>query len=153
MKFNKGFTLIELLVVIAIIGILSSVVLASLTSARSKGTDAAIQSNLANMRAQAELYYGDNNSYGTTTAASSVNNCSNAQNLFGYGYSNSLKNLIASASTTAAGKIWCVTSGTGSVLSSWAVTASTSNASWCVDSSGQSKLEAGVAIGSSGLCN
>ncbi|HQC46196.1 MAG TPA: type II secretion system protein, partial [Candidatus Paceibacterota bacterium] len=30
MKKNKGFTLIELLVVIAIIGILSSVVLASL---------------------------------------------------------------------------------------------------------------------------
>lgn len=54
---TRGFTLIELLVVIAIIGILSSVVLASLNSARSKGSDAAIKSNLANSRAQAELYY------------------------------------------------------------------------------------------------
>jgi len=60
MKGQKGFTLIELLVVIAIIGILSSVVLASLNSARAKGSDAAVKSGLANMRAQAELFYDGN---------------------------------------------------------------------------------------------
>ena len=58
---QRGFTLIELLVVIAIIGILASVVLASLNSARDKGADAAAKSSLNNMRAQAELSY-DNNS-------------------------------------------------------------------------------------------
>lgn len=54
---SKGFTLIELLVVIAIIGILASVVLASLNTARAKGADAAIKSTVNNARAQAELFY------------------------------------------------------------------------------------------------
>ncbi|MFA5942208.1 MAG: type II secretion system protein [Candidatus Paceibacterota bacterium] len=56
---QSGFTLIELLVVIAIIGVLSSVVLASLNTARNKGADAAIKSNLAGARAEAEIYYDD----------------------------------------------------------------------------------------------
>jgi prepilin-type N-terminal cleavage/methylation domain-containing protein len=54
---QRGFTLIELLVVIAIIGILSSVVLASLNSARNSAQVAAAKSELSSMRAEAEIEY------------------------------------------------------------------------------------------------
>ncbi len=56
-KFNRGFTLIELLVVIAIIGILSAIVMSQLSSARNKGADASVKSNLNNMRSYAESLY------------------------------------------------------------------------------------------------
>lgn len=55
-KRNKGFTLIELLVVIAIIGILSSVVLASLNSARKKSRDARRISDLKQIQLALEMY-------------------------------------------------------------------------------------------------
>lgn len=53
----SGFTLIELLVVIAIIGVLASIVLASLNSARQKSRDARRIADIKQLQLALELYY------------------------------------------------------------------------------------------------
>lgn len=53
---KKGFTLIELLVVVAIIGLLASVIMVSLNSARAKGRDARRMSDIKQISNAIELY-------------------------------------------------------------------------------------------------
>lgn len=67
---TRGFTLIELLVVIAIIGILSSVVLASLNGARADARDSRRQQDLAQIRTAIELCANDNQDYSSCDGSS-----------------------------------------------------------------------------------
>lgn len=71
-KNQKGFTLIELLVVIAIIGLLASVVLLALNSARAKSRDAKRIADMRQMSTAMELYFNDNGGYPAATAAGSA---------------------------------------------------------------------------------
>ena len=132
MKLNKGFTLIELLVVIAIIGLLSSVVLSSLNSARGKSADAAAKSNLNNLRAQAELVYDSvaPNSYATV--------CTNANVVKGVAAAATAQGLTWASTANNAVTVSCVSS-----LNAWAAWVNLAKGStptnyWCVDNTGTS---------------
>ena len=59
----RGFTLIELLVVISIIGLLASVVLASLSSARIRARDVKRVADMMEVRTALESYYDANGHY------------------------------------------------------------------------------------------
>ncbi|OGI74862.1 hypothetical protein A2740_01870 [Candidatus Nomurabacteria bacterium RIFCSPHIGHO2_01_FULL_43_16] len=148
---KSGFTLIELLVVVAIIGILASVVLASLNTARAKGANASIKANLANMRAQGEILYDSlspNTYTGFCTNAIIANQLTAAANSLGGTVNSTLTTdggaTLVSCHLAANNLSWAVSSGLK--------VAESSNNYWCVDSTGVSKGEAAAILASVTAC-
>lgn len=73
-KNNQGFTLIELLVVIAIIGLLSTLAVVALNSARMKSRDARRLSDVKQIQTALELYYNDQGEYPLEATAVDIGN-------------------------------------------------------------------------------
>lgn len=155
---NRGFTLIELLVVVAIIGLLSSIVLASLNSARVKGSNAALVSQLTNMRTEAELLLNSTDNYDALC---------NSGTISGSHFQNAAKNgnqglgrlgLCLSSGTTCSffengvvtlNMVGCKVATPGQ----WAVSVGLKDGSgyYCVDYRGTGRVQAGRGIDNSGV--
>ena len=155
-KYNKsgcgGFTLIELMIAIAIIVIMSSFILVSITKSVNDSADSGISLNLANVKAQAGLYYDSNdNSYGSFSngqCPSMGNTKDSSVSVF-----NSVKIMKFITDSALAAKGVVSGSGDNLVISKSSCISSTYSfaaavvlksdvtKAWCVDSSGHSKQE------------
>jgi prepilin-type N-terminal cleavage/methylation domain-containing protein len=80
---NRGFTLIELLVVISIIGLISSVIITSIDTARIKGRDTQRIAQLNQFMRALEVYYSVHGTYpyGATAGAIQVQHLTTSVNV------------------------------------------------------------------------
>src|SRR3989344_1281923 len=145
---KRGFTLIELLVVIAIIGILASVVLASLSTARNKGKDASAQASLNSVRSSAEIYYSGAgaNSYGTAAttvsvaANGTVTNSGAGTNTLSTCNDTDVQKLLKAAAAQTGNAATCNSTANGTAYAAGTQLASPTTATYyCVDSTGVAK--------------
>lgn len=144
---SKGFTLIELLVVISIIALLSSVVLSSLNSARTKAADNAVKAAMKQVAIQAENYRDTATNFGTSVSQTPAAGVACVGGVFSdTRITNIQSNIFANAATGAT--LVCTTNAGGN-LWALAVSALKGGGGWCVDNSSGFKASA---TNSGGVC-
>lgn len=159
---KAGFTLVELLVVVSIISLLTSIVLAALTTARNKGSDAAMKSNLLTIRTQTGLYRENNGNFGSDYSNSNPSipaTCDPASMAATVMFRDpvitnamsAIRNINGAWPTCAADDGIAVP---GTAATSWAVSAPLrGGGNWCVDVNAASKAGTATIISGIAFCN
>lgn len=141
LQTKQGMTLIELLIVITIVGVLSTIILSSVSDSRVRAYDSKVRQQLSSFRTAAEIYFQNQtpNSYGISSSCTSGMFISTNQSEGSPGM------YIDPSNLPSATQVVCGSNGT-----SYAVKATlySGNEYWCVDSKGNSVKVSGP-IGSS----
>ena len=135
---SKGFSLIELLIVITIVGLLSTIVLGSISNSRARAYDSKIKQQLASFRTAAEVYFGNQipNSYApaTNSCTSGVFNDVSPTN-------GSPGLYIAEGNLPYFAQVFCSATDSAYALKA---TLYSDNEYWCVDSKGSARIIVGT---------
>ena len=138
---KKGCTLIELLVVLAVVGILAGIVLAALNSARVKGADTAIKTQLKNTYTEAEIFFHTYGNY--TVGDQGATTCNSVAGDTGAVFANdatfmSMIKAAGNLSVPGSGlsKAWCMAVASPQGWSVSVPLKSNPAHSWCIDNRG-----------------
>lgn len=163
MNKKGGFTLIELLVVIAIIGILSSVVLVSLNSARKKGTDTRVISDVQETRTALESGY-NGSGYPDLVLGSTNANCNGVLNVntAGATYTNCVTSTgpdaanistLSTDATNEGGNLFISTNPTATAYAIRGQLSSNASIYFCIDSRGNSNTTDNNTLSTAAQCH
>ena len=123
----KGFTLIELLIVVVIIGILAAIAIPQFASTKEKAFDAAAKSDLRNLMTAEEAYFSDFQAYTDITVAAS-----GTADLDGDGNDDFSASQMVALDATAYTDGYQITAQHSSSNSTWCVNSSASNAAGAI---------------------
>jgi len=152
---NKGFTLIELLVVIAIIGLLSTLAVVALNSARQRSRDAKRVADIRQVQTALELGYSETNDYPTAATAVELgtgsqlvlcNNSGAAWQASSTGCSTVFMGLVPQAPTPPTGNAYTYLSSDGT---DYSITFTLEGATGQLDAGGNCANPDGITAGSS----
>jgi len=146
MQKTKGFTLIELLVVIAIIGILSGLIIVSMSGAQNAARDARIKAGMDQLRSAAEIYKLNSTTGVYSTAdISAATACPTSGTSFLYGAGGTDGQALCADIIGQGGTILINVSSSTSAPKYCIQSALPGGTSWCIDNTG--------AVGTTAACD